>query len=294
MAFQHIVELLGGFANQKGSADVFIKRIEPRQAVVFCTPADNPVNVFIRRQRVAGRLGIGRLAVIDENQIFVGSNRLQAMGKTRKIGESVLQFFHVMAQCAQHASGGGSILPVMGTAQSGRVLQVGNNVFTRHQHAITPENITISRGRNAANLRARCAQGIGHGAAVIIIAADNGRTIRRQHIEKPAFGRDISSHVTMPVEVVGAQICQHRDIGRKRFKQVNLIRRQFQHINRRRVFGGALKIQHRMADIAAEPHRSPAGGQKMRDERACCRLAIGARDRNDFWFFGHGACGIGK
>ena len=31
-----------------------------------------------------------------------------------------------------------------------------------------------------------------------------------------------------------------------------------------------------MADIAAEPHRGPAGRQKMRDERAGCRLAIRA------------------
>ena len=49
-----------------------------------------------------------------------------------------------------------------------------------------------------------------------------------------------------------------------------------------------------MADIAAEPHRGPAGRQKVRDERAGCRLAIRARDRNDFGGFGHIAHGVGK
>ena len=109
-----------------------------------------------------------------------------------------------MTQSPKHGGGGGGVLPVMGTAQSGRIFQIGKNIFARHQRAIAPADICITGGRNAANLLARCMQCIGNSAAFIVITPDDGGGVRRQHIEKTRFGRDISGHVAMPVEVVGS------------------------------------------------------------------------------------------
>ena len=87
MAFKQALKLRGGFADQESRAHIFIKRIKPRQAIVFCAPADNPVNILICGERVPRRLGIRRLAVIDEDQIFVaptGCRRWASPGKSSK------------------------------------------------------------------------------------------------------------------------------------------------------------------------------------------------------------------
>ena len=63
MPLKRALKPFGGLANEKGRAHIFVKRIQPRQTFILGAPTDNPVNIVIGRQRVAGRLGICRFAV---------------------------------------------------------------------------------------------------------------------------------------------------------------------------------------------------------------------------------------
>ena len=84
----------------------------------------------------------------------------------------------------------------------------------------------------------------------------------------------------MPVEMVRRQVQHHRDIAVQALHQVELIGRELQHIDR--VGMQRRKVQHAGADIAADAHIASGFLEDVADQRGGGRLAIGARDADDF------------
>src|SRR3546814_17327293 len=73
--------------------------------------------------------------------------------------------------------------------------------------------------------------------------------------EEPRFRGGIARKAVVAVEMVGAEIGEHRDVARKAVRKVDLITRQFEAVNA--AFRQRLTRQDRQADVAA-PQRRPA------------------------------------
>ena len=94
--------------------------------------------------------------------------------------------------------------------------------------------------------------------------------------EDPRFRRDIPLHPAVSLQMIGAHIGQDGHIGREAGRQVQLIARDLDHIDRAR--RRSRKRQHADADVAADVNGHPRLFQHPADEGRGGRLAVGAGD----------------
>ena len=76
--------------------------------------------------------------------------------------------------------------------------------------------------------------------------------------------------------MVGRDVEQHRDVAIEALGQVDLVARQFEHIDP--AFGQRVLRQDRQADVAAHRARHARGLEDVVDQRGGGRLAVGAGD----------------
>ena len=92
--------------------------------------------------------------------------------------------------------------------------------------------------------------------------------------EDALLGRDIPVHVAVPVEMVGGDVEQHRDIEGERLDQVELKRTRLQNINP--VRAERRQRQRRRAEIAADFDPLSGLAENVADQRRRRRFAVGA------------------
>src|SRR3546814_15219405 len=74
--------------------------------------------------------------------------------------------------------------------------------------------------------------------------------IGRLHREQPRLRGRIARETVIPVEMVGGDVEQDRDIAIEALRQIDLIARQFEYVDA--AFGQGLLFEDRQPDIAAE------------------------------------------
>ena len=89
-----------------------------------------------------------------------------------------------------------------------------------------------------------------NGRTVNIIDADANASHGDCLFEKAGLDRRVVLHRTMPVEVIRRQVGEDCKIGRKTGRELDLIGRDFENINR--VRARRLEIEYRISDIATD------------------------------------------
>jgi hypothetical protein len=100
-----------------------------------------------------------------------------------------------------------------------------------------------------------------------------------RHLEQAQLRSGICFEPGIPVEMVGGDIQQHRNVAIEALREVDLIARQLEHIDAafwQRVLG-----EDRQADVAAHRRRHARGLEDVVDERGRRRFAVGAGDADD-------------
>ena len=120
--------------------------------------------------------------------------------------------------------------------------------------------------------------GIDRTALGIVHSDDCGLT-RVLALKKPALGRDVPRHASVTVEVVGAQIEQHRNIGSQRRSEIDLVGGQLNHVSA--VAGQLREVKNRYSDIAANSDRNAARLKQMARQNRRCGFSVGAGNRRD-------------
>ena len=81
------------------------------------------------------------------------------------------------------------------------------------------------------------------------------------HVEQPFLGSGIIKETVIAIEMVGGDVGEHCDIAIEAVREVDLVTRQFEHIDP--AFGQGLLRQDRQADIPAHQRRQPSGLHHM-------------------------------
>src|SRR3546814_15861102 len=91
--------------------------------------------------------------------------------------------------------------------------------------------------------------------------------------EEPRLRCGIARETVIAVEMVGAEVGQHRDIARKAVREVDLVARQFEDIDP--AFGQRLAAEDRQADIAPHQRRDPDRKSVVSGKSVSVRLEPG-------------------
>ena len=276
MVGQQCSEQRPRLADRIGADDIPVKGLAFRQTVALGQAAEYPVDFRIGAKRGAGRRRIGGLAVVDEQHAPGFGDPLHAMRQAGKAGQRRTPLRFAKAQRLDGGDGGYCILKVMGSLQRWPVRLPGNFAGAGVNDIVhAPEIAQAMQGQ----LR------------LLILARENGRVTRVQHVEQARLGSSIGIKALVAIEMIGTYVQQQRDIAVEAVGQVDLIARQFEHIDT--TLGQRLLGQDRNADIAAHQGRYPGAGEDMVDQRCCRRLAVGAGDPDDpVWR--QGGPGLGK
>jgi hypothetical protein len=119
---------------------------------------------------------------------------------------------------------------------------------------------------------------VGEKAALGLVDADH-RAIRTALGEEPALGGEIAAHPAMPVEVVGGEVGEDRDIGGERAGELDLVGAELQHDHR--ALPRRVDVENAAADVPGEFDGHPGALEEMRDQGRGGGLAVRPRHRDD-------------
>ncbi len=119
-------------------------------------------------------------------------------------------------------------------------------------------------------------------AARRVVDADNDGGATALAVEDTTLGGDIAVPPAMAVEVIRADVQQHRHVAMEGEGGLELIGRQLEHIESLLV--QPLQGQGRRADIAADRRRAAGLVQDVADQGGRGRLAVGAGDAENLGF----------
>ena len=258
-------------------------------------PAQNPVDArpsINRRpcgERGRSRSRIGRLAVIDVENAVARADRLHPVGEAGVADERIGDGRLINAQRFGHSNCDSGVLRIMRALQGGpRQLGDGINVARPNLFHVIPAQagIHFSNLALAHNIGrwvpafAGMTEVLSNRPARFILRRDHRDMIRRLHRKQPRLARHIALKPVIAIKVIGRDIEQHRHIAVQAMRQVDLVTRQFQHIDARplQVRLQRRLAQDRQADIATHHRRITGLLDDMVDQRRGGRLAVGASD----------------
>ena len=131
-------EFVRRLADQVGLGDAREQGPERLDAARLRPAAENPVDVVKRQQRLLGRVGVGRLRVVDEQHPAQPADLFHAMRKPGKGGEGAGDRARARRRAPRGGVGERGVLPVMGAAKrarAGRRSAAGAGLAARH-HAM--------------------------------------------------------------------------------------------------------------------------------------------------------------
>ena len=238
------------------------------------------------RQRGGGAVGVGGLAVVDEEDAPRPADLLQAMRQARerrrarppprpattpRMSAAALaaSAFWMLwrprsepmpARSAKAPSG-----PVQGARATSSVPTAYQPWRTRSRADTMIDPAAVGEP-----------QALGDVAAPVVVLADDDAL---RGLDQARLQRRIVLHGAVAVEVVGRDVEQHADAGRQRRRQLDLERRHLDHVDA--VCGRRLQVQDGGADVAAHLHVASRRAQDVGDERRGRRLAVGAGDGDE-------------
>ena len=112
----------------------------------------------------------------------------------------------------------------------------------------------------------------------LVFVHPHHRAIRPALGEEPALGGEISAHAAVPVEMVGTEIGEDRDIRCQRPGELGLVARQFQHHHA--AIPGRIDIEHATTDIAGQLRGAARGLENVVDQRRGGGFAVRAGHRH--------------
>ena len=117
-------ERLARRADQIGLGDPRKQPAKRLDAALLRLAAENPVDVAKRQQRLLGRVGVGRLRVVDEQHSPEAPDLLHAMREAGKRQERPRDLLAPDAHCPCRGIGERRVLPVVRAAQRPRVGEI--------------------------------------------------------------------------------------------------------------------------------------------------------------------------
>ena len=262
-------------------ADALEPRRERRHAALLRLAAQDPVDVVIGRQRARRGVGIGRLAVVDVDDVADGRDALLAMrqaGIGRQAGDDLLARH---AEPAAGRPGAGGVLRVVVARQGRHVGEIDRVAVGIDQHAGAVRDAAGDRGLELhRHGRDAALDQLGiDGARRLVVDADHGAVADLLAGEDVLLGGDIARQIAMAIDMVGRDVEPHRDMGVEGLQQFELVGRQLQHVEA--ALAQRRQVERAAADIAADLAAHAGLGEDMADQRRRRRLAVGAGDGDE-------------
>ena len=101
-------------------------------------------------------------------------------------------------------------------------------------------------------------------AGMRIVHADHDLAGLRSLFQQARLDGGVVLQRAVAVEMIGRDVGEHRHVGHETGRELDLIGRDFQHIDR--LGARRIEFQHGLADIAADLHVEAAGGQDVPDQ----------------------------
>ena len=257
---------------------------ERRHAALLRLAAEDPVDVAIGRQRAGRGVGVGRLAVVDVDDI--ADRRRPAPGDAA--GRDRLRvpptiFSRGTLEPAAGRPGAGGVLRIVVARQGRHVGEIDGVAVGVDQHAGAERNAagdgTLERhrhGDDAGTRRASCRRHAREGSSSTPITAQSPALLAGEDV---LLGGDIARHVAMAVDMVGRDVEPDRDMGAEglaaaRAGRTTARAHRCRPAERR-------EVERAAADIAADLAARAGLGQDMADQRRGGRLAVGAGDADE-------------
>ena len=119
----------------------------------------------------------------------------------------------------------------------------------------------------------------GHRTCLRIAHSEHGVAIGVLHREQSCLGACIIGKIGITIEMVGRDVEQGRDVARQRLRDIDLVARQFEHVDP--VRGQRILAEDRLADIAPHQARHARLFEQVVDQRGGGRLAVGPGNPDD-------------
>ena len=281
-------EGLGGLADQIGVGDAAKQREQVGDAAVLGAAARDPPDARIAGQGLFRRVRVGGLGIVDEQHAAEAGDRLHPMSQAGEGQQAPHRLVAAEPYGAHGGVGAGGVLGVVAARQGDGRGQVGDALVPLHQPTTAqadPVHVVDARHPSVVAVRRRhCdrdegGQPPGDALAIGVIDADHGDGALGLFLKDAALGGHIAGHAAVAVQMVRADVGQHRHVRAEAAGQVQLVGRDLDHIDgvRRRLGQG----QHPDADVAPHMNRAARLAEDPADQGGGGGLAVGAGDGDD-------------
>ena len=242
-------------------------------------PAGDPVDILEASDRPRRRLGIRRLAVVDDRDAADAADLLHPVGQAGKIQERLRQPVGREPAGPCRCEGRRGVLPVVRSGQCCRLRKVADRLAILVKNPLCDGNALARSGRHGHRHHLELCplpERLVDGARDRIVDADDGSP-EPAGAENLALRVDVGRHGSVTVEMVRSDIQEDADVEGRLDGQIELVGGELEDEgpvawHRRKIEGGG-------PQIAADPNVAGAGRtQQMTDERRRRRFAVGAGD----------------
>ncbi len=220
-------ELLRRLADQIGLGDPAEMRAQRLDAAGLGPAAGDPADALEADQRLFGGVGVRRLGVVDEGHAARDADALHAVGEAGEAGEPLLDLAGREADGAAGRPGGAGVLVVVPAQQAPARPACRQAAICLPRHSVRwlrfmKTERASPRGRSRDRDQHRVVADRGEIAPLGLVDADD-RGLRRADLEEAPLGGEIAADAAMPVEMVGREVEEDRDIRREPAGKLDLI-----------------------------------------------------------------------
>ena len=234
------------------------------------------------QERLLGRVGIGRLRIVDEYDPAKSADLLHPMSEPGKGQEGAGDALGLDAERPRGGVGERRVLPVVGAAKRPRRLKIGRRrgLYARHHPVFADPDVGerrfLARYRDDARRAGARFEPRVDFAARLVVDADQGDVGMG---DQALLHRRVAGKVAVPVEMVGGDVDKEADARRERGGEIDLIGRALDDV--RPPGCGRRQVKHGHADVASHRHLATGFLQHVGDQRGGGRLAVGAGDGDE-------------
>ena len=210
---------------------------------------------------------------------------LHAVGEAGECLHGLQYVWRCKTTCCGCSIGHAGVLPVVAATQCGQFAQIklGHGFAFAHvaQNSVGCADavLQIADYGDATQVSA-VVQPVRDGFTPRVVHADEGGLTVALFCEHAGFYAGVMMHVAMAIKMIRGQIGENANVGCETRHQVNLERREFEHVMQ--FARGFAQVEDGVADVTAYVHVKSAVFQHMADESRCGGLAVGAGDGDDF------------
>ena len=259
------------------------------QPALFGPAAGDPVDGVVAGKRLGRGIRVGGLTVIDVGNAVDNRYLLLAVDQSRVALDAGHDHMGLGAGGLGGGVGRGGVLPIVHAGQGRHPLQVEHRhrlalgVVVEHPvDGVDAAGDELGTGNGNHHLVALGLEILVDGAGAIVVDADHRRARRRLAVENQLFGGNVVVHGAVAVQVIGADIEQHRHVEGDRHGEFELEGGHLQHIGPALAQG--IEVKRRNAQVAAHFRLAARDLQDVPDEGRGGGLAVGAGDPDESRF----------